>query len=45
MIALPEKVEFPQSAEDSKMQLWYRCIATATAEDNVGFSIPVTVRQ
>ncbi len=45
MIALPEKVEFPQVAEDSKLQLWYRCIAAATAEDNVGFSIPVTVRQ
>jgi hypothetical protein len=45
MIALPEKVEFPQVGEDSKLQLWYKCIAPATAEDQVGFSIPVTVRQ
>lgn len=45
MIAMPEKVEFPQIGEDSKLQLWYKCIAPATAEDNVGFSIPVTVRQ
>ena len=45
MIALPEKVEFPRVGEDSLMQLWYRCIAVATAEDNVGFSIPVTVYQ
>jgi hypothetical protein len=44
MIAMPEKVEFPQVGEDSKMQLWYKCIATI-AEDSVGFSIPVTVRQ
>lgn len=45
MIALPEKVEFKQVGEDSKLQLWYKCIAPATAEDDVGFSIPVTVRQ
>jgi hypothetical protein len=44
-IALPEKVDFPKVGEDSKLQLWYRCIAVATAEDNVGFSIPVTIRQ
>lgn len=45
MIALPEKVEFPKVGEDSLMQIWYRCIAVATAEDDVGFSIPVTVYQ
>jgi len=45
MIALPEKVEFPKVGEDSKLQLWYRCVTPATAEDNVGFSIPVTVYQ
>lgn len=45
MMALPEKVEFPLVGEDSKLQLWYRCVAVATAEDNVGFSIPVTVYQ
>lgn len=45
MIALPEKVEFPRVGEDSLMQIWYRCIAVATAEDNVGFSIPVTIYQ
>jgi hypothetical protein len=45
MVALPEKVEFPQVGEDSKIQLYYRCITAATTEDQVGFSIPVTVRQ
>ena len=45
MIALPEKVEFPKVGEDSKLQLWYRCITAATTEDNVGFSIPVSVYQ
>lgn len=45
MIALPEKVEFPKVGEDSLLQLWYRCITAATAEDNVGFSIPVTMYQ
>ncbi len=45
MIALPEKVEFPLVGEDSKLQLWYRCITAATAEDGIGFSIPITVRQ
>jgi uncharacterized protein len=45
MIALPEKVEFPLVGEDSKLQLYYRCITAATAEDNVGFSIPATVYQ
>ena len=44
-IALPEKVDFPQMGEDSLLQLLYRCITAATAEDNVGFSIPVTIRQ
>jgi len=45
MIALPEKVEFPRVGEDSLLQLWYRCIAVATLEDDVGFSIPVTIYQ
>lgn len=45
MIALPEKVEFPKVGEDSLMQLWYRCIAVPAAEDDVGFSIPITVYQ
>lgn len=44
MMALPEKVEFKKVAEDSLLQLWYRCvIASTVAEDNVGFSIPITV--
>jgi len=45
MIALPEKVEFPLVREDSKLQIYYRCVTAATAEDNVGFSIPITVYQ
>ncbi len=45
MMALPEKVEFPKVGEDSLMQLWYRCITAATAEDDLGFSIPVTIYQ
>lgn len=45
MMALPEKIEFPFIGEDSKLQLWYRCITAATAEDNVGFSIPITIYQ
>ena len=45
MIALPEKIEFPKVGEDSLMQLWYRCVTAATAEDAVGFSIPCTVYQ
>jgi len=45
MIALPEKVEFPQIGEDSLLQLWYRAIAVPAAEDQVGFSIPCTIRQ
>ena len=45
MQALPEQVQVLQAGEDSKLQLWYRCIAVATAEDDVGFSIPVTTRQ
>ena len=45
MQALPEQVQVPQAGEDSKLQLWYRCITVATAEDDVGFSIPVTTRQ
>lgn len=44
-IALPEKVEFDQVGEDSLLQLWYRCIVAATAEDACAFSIPVTIRQ
>jgi len=43
MKALPEQVQFSMVGEDSLLQLWYRCIAAATAEDNVGFSIPVTI--
>lgn len=45
MMALPEKVEFPKCGEDSKLQLFYACITAATAEDNVGFSIPATIYQ
>ena len=45
MIALPEKREFPKVGEDSLMQLWYRIVTAATAEDTVNFSIPVTVYQ
>jgi len=46
MIALPEKVEFPKVAEDSLLQLWYRCVTASTvAEDAIGFSIPVTIYQ
>lgn len=45
MLALPEKIEFPKVGEDSMLQLWYRCIAVATAEDDVGFSIPCTIFQ
>lgn len=45
MVALPEQVNFPKVGEDSKLQLWYRCITPGTAEDNVGFSIPATVYQ
>lgn len=46
MMALPEKREFPKVGEDSRLQLWYRCITPSTvAEDNVGFSIPVTIYQ
>lgn len=45
MMAVPEKIEFPLIGEDSKLQLWYRCITAATAEDGVGFSIPITVYQ
>ena len=45
MLPLPEKVEFPKVGEDSLMQIWYRCVAVATAEDGFGMSIPVTVYQ
>ena len=45
MMALPEKVEFPRVGEDSMLQLFYRCIVAATAEDDCAFSIPVTVYQ
>jgi len=45
MIALPEKREFPMVGEDSLMQLWYRVITIATAEDICDFSIPITVYQ
>lgn len=45
MAALPEKVKFPKVAQDSLLQIKYRCIAVATAEDNVGFTIPCTIYQ
>lgn len=45
MMPLPEAVDHDIVGEDSKLQLWYRCIAAATAEDNVGFSIPATIYQ
>lgn len=45
MMALPEKREFKKVGEDSMLQLWYRCVTPATAEDAVGFSIPITVYQ
>lgn len=45
MMALPEKVEFDLVGEDSKLQLYYRCIVAATTGDDVGFSIPATVYQ
>ena len=45
MIALPEKREFPKVGEDSLLQLWYRVVGVATAEDTCNFSIPVTVYQ
>ena len=49
MMALPEKVEFPLVGEDSKLQIYYRCVvATAgaiTAVAGMGFSIPITVYQ
>lgn len=45
MVALPEKVEFPKVREDSLLQLWYRAISVPAAEDDVGFSIPVTIYQ
>jgi hypothetical protein len=45
MAALPEKTKFPKVAQDSLLQMKYRCIAAATAEDNVGWSIPATIYQ
>jgi len=45
MIALPEKVEFPLVGEDSRLQIFYRCVTAATAEDGFGMSIPATVYQ
>jgi len=45
MIALPEQTRFPKVGEDSKLQLLYRCVAVATAEDACTFSIPATVYQ
>lgn len=45
MTALPEKVEFPKVAEDSRMQLWYKLVTAATTADAVAWSIPVTVYQ
>ena len=45
MYALPEQRQHPMVGEDSRLQLWYRCVTVATAEDNLGFSIPVTTYQ
>ncbi len=45
MIALPEKIDFPKVGRDSLLQVWYRAITVPAAEDDVGFSIPVTIRQ
>jgi hypothetical protein len=45
MIALPEQTRFKKVGEDSKLQLFYRCVAVATAEDACAFSIPATVYQ
>jgi len=45
MIALPEQKSFPLVGEDSLLQLYYRVITVATAEDIADFSIPVTVFQ
>ncbi len=45
MMALPEKVEFPFVGEDSKLILEYKETTTPTANDIVGFSIPVTIYQ
>lgn len=45
MIALPEQLQFPKVGEDSLMQIWYAATDRATAEDNAGFSVPITVYQ
>lgn len=45
MIALPEQTQHPKVGEDSLLQLWYRAIAVPAAEDDCGFSIPVTIYQ
>jgi hypothetical protein len=42
---LPEKTEFPWVGQDSKMQLTYRLNVAATAHDECGFDIPISVRQ
>lgn len=45
MIALPEKVEFPLVGEDSLIGLQYCLVTAATAADEAGFRIPITVYQ
>lgn len=45
MIRLPEKVEFPLVGEDSRIGLEYCLITAATAADEAGFDIPVTIYQ
>jgi len=45
MIALPEQVQFPKVGEDSLLQVLYRCLVVATAEDAFTMSIPSTVYQ
>lgn len=45
MMALPEQVRFPKVGEDSLLQLYYRCVTAATAEDAAAFSIPVSIYQ
>lgn len=45
MIALPEKVEFPLVGEDSRIGLMYNLITAATAVEEAGFRIPITVYQ
>ena len=45
MIALPEQVQFPKVGEDSLLQIMYRCLVVATAEDAFCMSVPSTCYQ